>query len=80
MHIKILGTGCSKCNNLEIQVRELVGKHRIEAEVTKISDINLISQYGIVMTPGIVIDERLVSVGYVPSSEEILKLIADAQE
>lgn len=75
MHIKILGTGCAKCKNLEAKVRNLVAANNISAEITKVSSIEGISAYGIVMTPGLVIDERLISVGSVPSESQILKWI-----
>lgn len=78
MHVKILGTGCSKCNNLEKKVRELVAENNIDAIITKVSDIQEISRYGIVMTPGIVIDERLISVGSVPSDKQILEWLKEA--
>lgn len=78
MHIKILGTGCAKCKNLEAKVRDIVKMNNISAEITKVSDIEGISAYGILMTPGLVIDERVISVGSVPSESQILKWINEA--
>ena len=78
MHIKVLGTGCAKCNNLEKTIRDIVAAHNIDAIITKVSNLEEISRYGIVMTPGIVIDEQLVSVGSVPSETQILFWLKEA--
>lgn len=75
MHIKILGTGCAKCNSLERKVREIVDKYNIDAIITKVTDMEQISRYGIIMTPGLVVDEKLVSIGSVPSEKQILEFL-----
>jgi len=75
MHIKILGTGCAKCSSLERRVREIVDKYNIDAIITKVSDMEQISRYGIIMTPGLVIDEKLVSIGSVPSEKQLLEFL-----
>lgn len=79
MNIKILGTGCSKCVTLENKVRELVKQNSIEAEVQKISDLQDIMKYGIMMTPGLVINEKVVSFGSVPKDNQILQWINEAK-
>ena len=79
MNIKILGTGCSKCINLEKKVRELVKQNSIEAEVTKVSELKDIMSYGIMMTPGLVINEKVVSYGSVPKDNQILQWIKEAK-
>jgi small redox-active disulfide protein 2 len=79
MNIKILGTGCSKCVTLENKVRELVKQNSIEAEVQKISDLQEIMKYGIMMTPGLVINEKVVSFGSVPKDNQILQWINEAK-
>lgn len=78
MNIKILGTGCSKCITLEKKVRDLVTQHNIEAEVQKVSELQNIMKYGIMMTPGLVINERVVSYGSVPKDNQILQWIKEA--
>lgn len=55
MHIKILGTGCAKCNSLERKVKEIIEKNNIDAIITKVTDLEQISRYGIIMTPGLVV-------------------------
>jgi len=72
MTIKILGAGCKKCLTLESKVRELVQRNNIVAEVEKVTDLNTIMNYGIMMTPGLVINEKVVSVGIVPKEEQLL--------
>ena len=75
MKIKILGPGCPKCKTLEKLTREVVEKSGIDANVTKVDDIVAIMNYGVMTTPALVIDEKVVVKGRVPSAEEILKLI-----
>ncbi|HOK15463.1 MAG TPA: thioredoxin family protein [Candidatus Kapabacteria bacterium] len=75
MHIKILGTGCAKCNSLERKVRDIVAQYNIDAIITKVSDIEQISRYGIIMTPALVIDEVVVSIGSVPSDKQLLSML-----
>ena len=75
MNIKILGPGCPKCISLEKSVRETVAKMDIDAEVSKVDDIMKIMEYGIMRTPGLVIDEKVVSSGKLLSSNEIKELI-----
>jgi small redox-active disulfide protein 2 len=78
MNIKILGTGCSKCINLENKVRDLVKQNTIDAVVEKVSDLQEIMKYGIMMTPGLVINEKVVSYGSVPKDNQILQWIKEA--
>lgn len=71
MHVKILGTGCPKCKALEKTVRDVVEQNNINAQVSKIEDIGEIMKYGVMTTPAIVIDEKVVVKGRVPSCDEI---------
>lgn len=72
MNIKILGTGCTKCKNLESKVRDIASINNIEATFEKVSDIQDIMKYGIMMTPGLVINETVKSSGVIPKDEQIL--------
>ncbi|HPI20537.1 MAG TPA: thioredoxin family protein [Candidatus Kapabacteria bacterium] len=78
MNIKVLGTGCSKCLTLENKVREVIKQNSIEAEVEKVTQINDIMKYGVMMTPGLVINEKVVSYGSVPKDNQILQWIKEA--
>lgn len=75
MHIKILGTGCAKCSSLERKVKEIIEKNNIDAIITKVTDLEQISRYGIIMTPGLVVNEKLVCIGSVPSEKQILEFL-----
>ncbi len=74
MEIKILGTGCKKCNNLEKNAIK-ASKNREDVTVKKVSDLQEIMSYGVMQTPALVIDEKVVSVGKVLSDKEIEELI-----
>lgn len=76
MNIKVLGSGCVKCNKLFANVEAALKESKIEAALEKVEDINQIIDYGVMMTPGLVIDEKVVSVGKVVSSKDIIKLIS----
>jgi len=75
MEIKILGTGCSNCRNLEKATREAVAELNIEATVAKVEDITQIMGYGIMRTPALVVDEKVLLYGRVPSVKEIKELL-----
>ncbi|MGE5435624.1 MAG: thioredoxin family protein [Syntrophothermus sp.] len=75
--VKILGVGCPKCRNLEAKVRELLVNNNIEAEVTKVDDIVKIMGYGIMMTPGLVVNEKVKSSGIIPPDEQILNWLEE---
>jgi small redox-active disulfide protein 2 len=75
--IQILGTGCAKCDKLKKNVEEAVKASGIEALVEKITDIQQITAFGIMMTPGLAIDGEVKAVGKVLTPEEIQKLIAE---
>ncbi len=76
MKIEILGTGCAKCKQLEKSVLEALSKSGKFAEVQKVEDINEIMEYGVMSTPGLVIDGKVVSVGKLLSPDEIANLIS----
>jgi small redox-active disulfide protein 2 len=76
--IKVLGTGCcSKCQNLYDAVKQKVEELKLGVVVTKSNDIMEIMKYGIISTPAIVIDGKVVAFGSVPSPEQIEKLLKD---
>ncbi len=75
MDIKILGTGCPKCNSLEKITRKAVDKAGIEAQIEKVEDIMEIMEYGIMRTPGLVINGEVKIAGRLPSEKEITELL-----
>ncbi|MBE0679638.1 MAG: TM0996/MTH895 family glutaredoxin-like protein [Bacteroidales bacterium] len=75
MEIKILGPGCPKCKALEKMTLEVVEQNGIEATVTKVEDIVAIMNYGVMTTPALVINERVILKGRIPSADELKKLL-----
>jgi small redox-active disulfide protein 2 len=78
MNIKILGTGCARCNSLEKAVKEAVKEMGLNIEVEHVEDIKQIMNYSVLMMPGLVIDEKVVSSGSIPKKDEIKKMISQA--
>lgn len=77
MQIKILGTGCPNCQNLEENTKKALAELKMEAEVEKVTDMEKIISYGIMSLPAIVKDGEIISYGYVPKVEEIKNLLTD---
>ena len=75
MEIKILGTGCSKCNKLEQITRDAVTEAGVDASISKVDDILEIMAYGVMTTPALVVDKKVVLKGRVPSVKEIIKIL-----
>jgi len=74
--IKILGTGCAKCKLTERVIRETLAETGVEANIEKVEDIQKIMEHDIMSTPAIVIDEKVVMAGKVPSKQEVRLMIA----
>ena len=79
MEIKILGTGCPKCNRLEALARETAGDLGVEASFTKVKEMDAILAYDVMSTPALVIDEQVKSSGRIPRKEEIAEWIRATQ-
>ena len=75
--VKVLGTGCKKCQNLENKVRELASSNNIDATVEKVTDIQEMLNYGIMMTPGLIINEKVKSFGIIPKDDQILNWLKE---
>ncbi len=71
MKIEILGMGCAKCNALYWNVRKAVTELEIRPGIEHVRDINKIVEYGVMSTPALVIDGKIVSSGRIPTTEEI---------
>ncbi|MDP2005751.1 MAG: thioredoxin family protein [Rubrivivax sp.] len=74
--VKILGSGCANCRKLEAVAREAAAAAGVDAEFVKLTDIQDILAYDVLSTPGLVIDDRLVSSGRIPSQAEIRQWLA----
>ncbi|KKQ93851.1 MAG: redox-active disulfide protein 2 [candidate division CPR2 bacterium GW2011_GWC1_39_9] len=75
MQIKILGPGCPNCKKLEAHTKKALEELKMEAEIEKVTDIQDIVSYGVMSTPALVIDEKVVVSGSVPDVKEIKDLL-----
>lgn len=77
MKIKILGPGCRNCEKLKQEVKNVLAELEVEAEVEKISDMDKIMAYDILMTPGLVVNDKVKVFGRVPKRDEIKKWVKE---
>jgi small redox-active disulfide protein 2 len=71
MNIKVLGSGCANCKRLEALVQKVVAERGVAAEIEKVTDYAQMMRWSIMATPGLVVDDTLVSSGRIPSEAEI---------
>jgi small redox-active disulfide protein 2 len=76
MKIQILGTGCPKCKKLAETAETAAKELGLNYEIEKITEINEIMKFGVMMTPGLAVDGTVKSVGKVPTVEEVKKMLA----
>jgi small redox-active disulfide protein 2 len=76
MKVEILGVGCAKCTKLYDMVTELVKKNGINADVVKVEDFKVFTQYGVFMTPALVVDGNVKVAGKMPKESEVLAWLA----
>jgi len=75
VNVKILGSGCKKCKDLEKKVKEIIEVNGLNVKVEKITDINRMMDYKILMTPALVVNEKVVSTGVIPKETQIINWI-----
>ncbi len=80
MKIQVLGAGCTKCKTLEERIRQVIAKHQLDVEVEKVTDLQEIMRYGILMTPGLVIDGVIKSSGSIPKDDQLLAWLKGARQ
>lgn len=78
MIVKILGPGCANCKNLERVTREALAQLGLVATVEKVEDYPTIASYGVMATPGLVVDDQVLVSGRVPRPAEVRELLAEA--
>ncbi|WP_135613206.1 thioredoxin family protein [Methanococcoides sp. AM1] len=71
MKIEVLGSGCAKCNKVKDLVEKVVNEAGIDAEIIKVEDINQILDYGVMVTPGLVVDGDVKIAGKIPSEDKV---------
>ena len=80
MTIKILGPGCMNCKTLERRTMEALAALNVQADMEKVEDLDRIVSYGILRTPGLVIDEKIVWQGGLPTVEKIKEMITAGEK
>ena len=78
LNVKILGPGCSNCKRLEAVTRKVIGDLNLDAEVEEVTDIDEIMRYPILATPGLVVNEKVMSAGRIPSEAEVAAWLSEA--
>ena len=76
MKIEVLGAGCPKCQTTEQLVRKALAELNVQADVVKVTDINAIIERGVMMTPALLIDGKLVVQGRIPTLDQVKQFIA----
>ena len=76
--IKVLGSGCANCKQVEILTKKAVTQLGVEAEIVKVTDPTTYTDYGVLSTPGLVINGKTVSSGRIPSMAEITSFVTSA--
>jgi small redox-active disulfide protein 2 len=79
MKVQILGAGCSKCKTLEQKVRQFNDTHKLNLDIEKVTNLQEIMKYGILATPGLVIDGTVKSSGSIPKDEQLLVWLKGTQ-
>ena len=80
LNIKVLGSGCANCKRLEQIARKVISDMGVEADVIKVTDYNDIMSYNILSTPGLVINEKVMSSGRIPAPAEVITWVTNALE
>ncbi len=80
LSIKVLGPGCANCEKVAAVANKAVANMGVKAEITKVTDYGEIISYNVLSTPGLVINEKLVSAGRIPAEAEVMTWVADALE
>ena len=78
MKVEILGTGCAKCEKLAANAKKAVADSGVDVHVEKVTDLDAIMSYGVMMTPALAIDGEVKVMGKVPDAAQIGKMIAEA--
>ncbi len=78
LSIRVLGSGCANCHKVEDLVKQAVSQLGIDAKVEMVTDMPTIMKYGVMQTPGIVINDKVVSTGRVPALSQITTMLTNA--
>ncbi len=78
LSIRVLGSGCANCHKVEDLCKQAAGQLGVEAQVELVTDMTTVMKYGVMQTPGIVINDKVVSTGRVPALSQIVTMITSA--
>ena len=78
LHIKVCGPGCMNCEKLAAMCQDVIVENEIEGFVEKVTDRNMITDLGIFLTPGLIINDRIISSGKIPTQSTLHHWIMDA--
>ena len=78
LQIKVLGPGCPNCEKVEAAAKKAVANFGVQANIEKVTDYGQIMSYNVLSTPGLVINEKLVAAGRIPSDAEVSTWVEDA--
>lgn len=80
MKVQVLGTGCAKCQKLYAEAETAIAESGVEAELEKVEKIDDIASFGVAMTPGLVVDGEVKSVGKIPNAKRIAEWLVAAKK
>ena len=80
LDIKIIGTGCPNCEKLESLCNEVVSEENLDAKIDKVTDVKEFADYGVMMTPGLYVNGKLLSQGKIPVKSTLKNWLEKAQE
>lgn len=80
LNIKVIGKGCPNCEKLEQLCNEVIKEENLEAQVEKVTDVNEFADYGVIMTPGLVVNDKLLSQGKIPVKNTLAKWLNDQEK
>lgn len=78
LNIKVVGSGCPNCQRLEQLCKEVISENNLSASIEKITDFNKFADLGIMMTPGLLLNDKVVSSGKIPTKETLQNWISEA--
>lgn len=78
LDIKVLGPGCANCQKVESLVREVMAEHKLKGNIEKVTDRNRYVDYGLMMTPGLWVNGKLVSSGKIPAKSSVEQWVLNA--
>lgn len=79
LQIKVVGSGCPNCQKLKALCREVIAENDLEAQIDKVTDFNQFAELGIFMTPGLVVNDQVLSSGKIPTKSTLAKWLTESE-